>query len=72
MYKFAHITDCHLGAWRNPKLRDLNLKAFEQAISKCIAESVNFIVITGDFFDINIPDLGTSKASCRNSKKCKG
>jgi DNA repair protein SbcD/Mre11 len=59
--KFAHITDCHIGAWRNPKLRDLNLKAFEEAILNCIDAAVDFIVISGDFFDANIPQLGPVK-----------
>jgi exonuclease SbcD len=59
--KFAHITDCHIGAWRNPKLRDLNLKAFEEAILNCIDATVDFIVISGDFFDANIPQLGPVK-----------
>jgi exonuclease SbcD len=59
--KFAHITDCHIGAWRNPKLRDLNLKAFENAILHCIDAAVDFIVISGDFFDTNIPHLGPVK-----------
>jgi DNA repair protein SbcD/Mre11 len=59
--KFAHITDCHLGSWRNPKLRELNLKAFEESISICIHEHVNFIVVTGDFFDVNVPDLAPVK-----------
>ncbi|HEY7108728.1 MAG TPA: DNA repair exonuclease [Nitrososphaeraceae archaeon] len=59
--KFAHITDCHIGAWRNPKLRELNLKAFENAIMSCINEHVDFIVISGDFFDVNIPQLGPVK-----------
>jgi len=59
--KFAHITDCHIGAWRNPKLRDLNLKAFEEAITNCIDAAVDFIVISGDFFDANIPQLGPVK-----------
>jgi DNA repair protein SbcD/Mre11 len=59
--KFAHITDCHIGAWRNPKLRDLNLKAFENAILHCIDSTVDFIVISGDFFDTNIPHLGPVK-----------
>jgi DNA repair protein SbcD/Mre11 len=59
--KFAHITDCHIGAWRNPKLRDLNLKAFEDAILNCIDAAVDFIVISGDFFDANIPQLGPVK-----------
>jgi DNA repair protein SbcD/Mre11 len=61
MAKFAHITDCHLGSWRNPKLRELNLKAFEESISICINEHVNFIVVTGDFFDVNVPDLAPVK-----------
>jgi DNA repair protein SbcD/Mre11 len=57
VYKFAHITDCHLGAWRNPKLKEINLKAFEQAIYICIQEKVDFIAITGDFFDVSVPEL---------------
>jgi DNA repair protein SbcD/Mre11 len=61
VYKFAHITDCHLGAWRNPKLKEINLKAFQQAISICIDEKVDFIVITGDFFDVSVPELGHVK-----------
>jgi DNA repair protein SbcD/Mre11 len=61
LYKFAHITDCHLGSWRNPKLRDLNLQAFEKSILISIKEQVDFIIITGDFFDVNIPQLGPVK-----------
>jgi DNA repair protein SbcD/Mre11 len=61
MAKFAHITDCHLGSWRNPKLRELNLKAFEESIYICINERIDFIIITGDFFDVNVPDLAPVK-----------
>ena len=61
MFKFSHITDCHLGSWRNPKLRDLNLEAFEKSISISIKEQVDFILITGDFFDVNVPQLGPVK-----------
>jgi exonuclease SbcD len=57
LFKFAHITDCHLGAWRNPKLKEINLKAFQKAISICVEEKVDFIAITGDFFDVNVPEL---------------
>ena len=57
MHKFAHMSDCHIGAWRDEKLRDLNLKAFEKAIDLCIEEKVDFILISGDLFDTNIPDL---------------
>ena len=46
-----------MGAWRNPKLKEINLKAFQQAISICIDEKVDFIAITGDFFDVSVPEL---------------
>ena len=59
--KFAHITDCHLGSWRSSRLRGLNLKAFEQAIQTSLSEKVDFILITGDFFDVNVPDLDPVK-----------
>jgi DNA repair protein SbcD/Mre11 len=61
LYKFAHITDCHLGSWRNPRLRELNLQAFERSILISIKEQVDFILITGDFFDVNIPQLAPVK-----------
>jgi DNA repair exonuclease SbcCD nuclease subunit len=61
LYKFSHITDCHLGSWRNPKLRELNLRAFERSILISIKEQVDFILITGDFFDVNIPQLAPVK-----------
>ena len=71
MYKFAHITDCHLGSWRNPKLRDLNLQAFEKSISISIKEQVDFILITGDFFDVNIPQLAPVKRSVEILKQAR-
>lgn len=71
MYKFAHITDCHLGSWRNSKLRDLNLQAFEESISISIREQVDFILITGDFFDVNIPQLGPVKRAVEILKQAR-
>lgn len=71
MYKFAHITDCHLGSWRNPKLRDLNLQAFERSILISIKEQVDFILITGDFFDVNIPQLAPVKKAVEILKRAR-
>ena len=71
MYKFAHITDCHLGSWRNPKLRDLNLHAFERSILISIKEQVDFILITGDFFDVNIPQLAPVKKAVEILKRAR-
>ena len=56
--KFAHIADAHLGAFsKNPKLKELNLKAFEIAIQKSIEEQMDFIIIAGDLFHNPIPDM---------------
>jgi DNA repair exonuclease SbcCD nuclease subunit len=71
LYKFAHITDCHLGSWRNPKLRELNLQAFEKSISISIKEQVDFILITGDFFDVNIPQLAPVKRAVEILKQAR-
>ncbi|TFG17825.1 MAG: DNA repair exonuclease, partial [Promethearchaeota archaeon] len=57
-YKFAHISDTHIGAFgTRKKLADLVLKAFDQAIDICIQEEVNFVIFSGDLFDTNLPDL---------------
>lgn len=55
--KFAHLADCHIGSWRDPKLRDSSLKAFVQAINKCIEEGVDFILIAGDLFNNALPSI---------------
>ena len=36
--KFAHMADCHLGGWREPKLRQVNENNFCYAIDKSIEE----------------------------------
>jgi DNA repair protein SbcD/Mre11 len=71
LYRFSHITDCHLGSWRNPKLRDLNIEAFEKSILISIKEQVDFILITGDFFDVNIPQLAPVKKAVEIMKRAR-
>ncbi len=61
MVKFAHIADVHLGGWRQPEMQALNLKAFQQAIDRCISEKVDFIIFAGDLFDTAIPSIDTLK-----------
>jgi len=73
MYKFAHMADCHIGAWRDETLRSLNLQAFEQALDICLRESVDFIIISGDLFHTNFPDLqyvkqAVEKLQCARNK----
>jgi len=55
--RFAHLADIHLGGWRQPELNKLNLDAFKEAIDRCIKEKVEFVLISGDFFDIAMPPI---------------
>jgi exonuclease SbcD len=55
--KFAHLADCHIGAWRDLRLRELNIRSFESAIDRIIEEAVDFMLISGDLFHVNLPEL---------------
>jgi len=55
--KFAHLADCHLGSWRQPELRQLNLESFKKAIDLCIEKKVDFVLIVGDLFDSAYPPV---------------
>ncbi|MFW5946209.1 MAG: DNA repair exonuclease [Candidatus Natronoplasma sp.] len=58
MVKFAHLADCHLGAFsRDHVLREYNLEAFEKAIDISIERDVDFIIIAGDLFHNPHPDM---------------
>ena len=71
MPKFAHLSDIHIGAFRQPELRELLLTAFDMAIDKCIDEKVDFVVIAGDAFDSNIPDLSSVKRAVAKMHEAK-
>lgn len=61
MYKFAHIADCHLGAQKYPELKELEIRAFKESMDICMEEDVDFIIIAGDLFHSNLPDMGVVK-----------
>lgn len=67
--KFAHLADCHIGAWRDPKLRDINTKAFVKAVNNCIEEKVDFILIAGDLFNTSLPALDNLKLATTKLKE---
>ncbi|MEK6892945.1 MAG: exonuclease SbcCD subunit D [Nanoarchaeota archaeon] len=69
--KFAHMGDCHLGGWRQPELRELNLRSFQFAIEKCIKERVDFILISGDLLDSAYPSIETLKETFGEFRKIK-
>ncbi len=58
MVKFAHIADCHLGAFgRDRVLREYNLEAFEKAIDISVERNVDFMILAGDLFHNPHPDM---------------
>lgn len=69
--KFAHLADCHIGGWREPRLKELSLEAFEKAIDECIKENVGFVVISGDLFDTSLPSIDIIKETARILAKLK-
>ncbi len=69
--KFAHLADVHLGGWREPKLRDANTRSFCAIIDKCIAEKVDFALISGDFFNTALPSMDCLKTGVQKLKQLK-
>ncbi len=67
--KFAHLADCHLDGWRQPELNLLNMQSFQKAISICIKEKVEFVLIAGDLFDSAYPSIDILKETFREFKK---
>ena len=67
--KFAHLADCHIGSWRDPKLRDISTKAFVKAINECIEEKVDFVLIAGDLFNTSLPALDNLKSATTKLKQ---
>lgn len=69
--KFAHMSDCHIGGWREPKLRDLNSKAFQMAIDHCLSEKVDFVIIAGDLFNTAVPGIDSLSMATKQLKRLK-
>jgi DNA repair exonuclease SbcCD nuclease subunit len=69
LHKFAHISDIHLGAFRDPVIRDLEKQVLSETIEKCIELSVDFVLISGDNFHVGIPDLSVVNDSIRIFRK---
>jgi len=55
--KFAHVADCHLGAWRKESLNQIGYDAFDEMINSIIEEKVDFVLICGDLYDISNPKV---------------
>ena len=69
--KFAHLADTHLGRQKDGKLRIIEKQIFEKTIDVILKNDVDFVLIAGDFFDVNIPDMETQKFTFEQFKKFK-
>ncbi len=69
--RFSHISDCHLGGWRQPELQNLNLKSFQKAIEESIKAGVDFVLIAGDLFDSAYPPVEILEEAFEQLKKLK-
>ncbi|MGB8779883.1 MAG: exonuclease SbcCD subunit D [Candidatus Bathyarchaeia archaeon] len=69
MFKFAHMADCHIGANRDPVLEKLELAAFSKAMETCVQESVDFVLIAGDLFHANLPDMHVANEAVKKMKE---
>ena len=71
MFKFAHLADCHVGANKGPVLEKLELAAFNKAMDICIKENVDFVLISGDLFHANLPDMYVANEAVKKMKEVK-
>ncbi len=59
--KFAHFSDVHIGSWRDPRLAEVSTKAFLQSLEECQQENVDFVLISGDLFNVSLPAVDRMK-----------
>jgi len=71
MVRFAHISDVHLGGWKQQPLQDLNFQSFQKAISKCIESRLDFVLVAGDLFDSAYPPIEILKGAFAEFRKLK-
>lgn len=69
MITFAHLSDCHIGGWREHELRQLSLQSFSAAVDLCIQHRVDFVVIAGDLFNTSVPSIDAMKTVASGMKK---
>jgi len=69
MPRFAHISDVHLGGWKQPELQELNFQSFKKAVDICIEKKLDFILIAGDLFDSAYPSIEILKKTFREFRR---
>ncbi len=60
-FTFIHLADCHLGSWRDDKLRRVGFDSFAYVIDAAIKQAVDFVIIAGDLFNTALPAIDVLK-----------
>lgn len=71
MVRFAHISDVHLGGWKQQPMQDLNFQSFQKTIDRCIKEKLEFVLIVGDLFDSAYPPIEILKQTFAEFRRLK-
>ena len=65
------MADCHLGGWREEKLKQIGLQSFTKAIDVCIEKQVDFVIISGDLFNTAMPGIAVLSHCVEQLKRLK-
>jgi len=71
MSRFAHISDIHLGGWKQEPMQQLNFESFRKAIDICLKSNLDFILFAGDIFDSAYPPIEILKETFGEFKRLK-
>ena len=69
--KFAHLSDCHIGGWREDELKKLSIESFRITVDICIQEKIDFMIISGDLFNTAYPSTDALEEVVYSLKKLK-
>jgi DNA repair protein SbcD/Mre11 len=60
---FIHIADCHIGSYKDERLRQLSLDNLTIVIDQCISKKVNFVLLSGDLFNTAVPSIDSIRTT---------
>ena len=69
MVRFAHISDVHLGGWKQEPMQELNFQSFKKAVDICLKSNLDFVLIAGDLFDTAYPPIEILKKTFSEFKR---
>lgn len=67
--RFAHFADVHIGSWADERLARASTEAFVKAADICVQGKVDFILISGDFFNTSLPSIDRLKEAASKLKE---